>query len=168
MKGTFEERFFAKVQTAQSGCWIWRAARLPTGYGQVFFRGKRMNAHRAAYLYFVGPISEGLQLHHECGQASCVNPSHLVPVTAREHIRITGHARCDSCGRFRKPGHVCMPLATHCRRGHEMTPSNAHVLRTGYRRCRRCHRENVTRYRIAGLDHKADKQMQKRMRYGAA
>lgn len=116
------ERFWEKVQKQDEGCWIWTGARkgrkgYECGYG-FFYAGsgprRVVNAHRFAYELEVGPIPDGYQLDHTCGNPPCVNPSHLEPVTDAEHKR-----------RHRQ---------THCRFGHPLID-----LSSGKRRCRECH-----------------------------
>ena len=79
------DRFWAKVDAA-GDCWEWSASRNPLGYG-VFFRSRNggkavmVPAHRFAWESLVGPIPNGHQIDHRCFNPSCVNPSHLEPVT---------------------------------------------------------------------------------------
>lgn len=51
-------------------------------------RPAAQSAHRFFYETLVGPIDEGLELHHRCEVKSCVNPNHLVPLTHDEHIGV--------------------------------------------------------------------------------
>jgi hypothetical protein len=70
-----------------SGCWIWQGYLNVHGYGFKTHGGRKMGAHRAYYLLYRGPVPAGLIIDHLCGNPSCVNPSHLEPVTAKENAR---------------------------------------------------------------------------------
>lgn len=80
---TILDRFWAKVEKRDDGCWFWTGSKLPAGYGH-FAKGL---AHRWSYEQFVGPIPEGLTIDHLCVNPSCVNPEHMEPVTASENSR---------------------------------------------------------------------------------
>lgn len=128
------ERLMAKIppDRTEDGCWLWQGHRTTDGYGQLRVGGRGTSnamAHRISYELFVGPIPDGHHIDHLCRVPSCVNPSHLEPVTPQENT-LRGHGypavviRTDSCGR-----------------GHEGFEENAYVNpRTGLRRCRECRR----------------------------
>lgn len=66
----------------EDGCWLWLGNVWPNGYGKmsVDVHGTRL-AHRAMYMEHVGTPPVGLDLDHLCRVKSCVNPSHLEPVS---------------------------------------------------------------------------------------
>lgn len=71
--------FWSRVQKGD-GCWIYTGAKLPKeigGYGWVSFGGKRLGAHRLAWLLTNGPIAPGLHVLHKCDNGPCCNPAHL-------------------------------------------------------------------------------------------
>jgi len=77
---------------ADTQCWEWTGSRDRDGYGRVRSgkarqRGQTDLAHRLFYEMHVGPIPTGHDLHHKCGNKSCVNPQHLAPLTRRRHIQ---------------------------------------------------------------------------------
>src|SRR5689334_1886116 len=79
-------RFWAKVQPADTGCWLWNEGSLDwSGYGQYWYDGATRGAHRVAYGLLVGDIPEGLQIDHLCRTPSCVNPEHLEVVAPKEN-----------------------------------------------------------------------------------
>lgn len=75
-------------ENAITGCWIWLRGTTENGYGVLAVDGrKRVKAHRWVYEQEVGPIPEGMALHHKCENPRCVNPAHLEPITPSEHQR---------------------------------------------------------------------------------
>lgn len=80
------ERFWDKVEFAPNGCWFWLGAVSDTGYGNIRNdEGRTVLAHRFAYRDLGREIEEGQQLDHTCEVKTCVNPSHLQPVTPKAH-----------------------------------------------------------------------------------
>ena len=119
---------FWKHVEKTDGCWLWRGAIKPDGYGQVRRHPRRnIYAHRFAYELEVGPIPEGLTLDHLCRVRACVRPSHLEPVTMLENLR-----RGNGVGAVNS-------RKTHCPRGHEYNVANTRYYR-GERNCRACDR----------------------------
>lgn len=115
----FEDQF--KVGSPDD-CWPW------TGYltrqGYCHFGGRP--AYRVAYERAVGSVPVGLTLDHLCRNRSCVNPSHLEPVTHQENMR---------------RGMAYAPKRSDCRNGHPRTAENTRINRNGSRVCRVCGRE---------------------------
>lgn len=80
-----EPRFWATVDRSggPEACWPWLAYRGKKGYGYT----RSTTAHRLAWLFTGRRIPHGLELDHLCRNPSCVNPSHLEPVTHAENLR---------------------------------------------------------------------------------
>ena len=111
------------------GCWLWTGTRHSAGYGQLRVTLARNEfAHRASYVAFVGPIPEGHELHHICGNRVCCNYAHLIPVTRQQHRQLDGNA-----------------AKTHCPQGHAYTERNSYLWR-GQRHCRACRKERNRRW----------------------
>jgi len=89
-RGTVEERFRRFVGEPDSeGCRLWLGAINLQGYGTLrTSQGRSETAHRLAYAIEVGPLGEDDCLHHVCQRKSCVNPEHLMVVTASGHALI--------------------------------------------------------------------------------
>jgi hypothetical protein len=104
------------------GCWNWTGGINLAGYGRFTPVGSMHKyAHRWLYETVVEPVPAGLQLDHLCFNRRCVNPDHLEPVTAQENMRRNAWTRRTSC--------------VH---GHEFTPENTYIRRSGSRQCRAC------------------------------
>lgn len=127
------DRFWPKVDKTDS-CWLWTGAKNSSGYGRVRKAGRDLAAHRLAYEEMIGPIPHGLQLDHLCRVRSCVNPTHLEPVTGRTNIlRSTSFAAQNAAKRA-------------CTRGHQFTSENTYLF-AGRRHCRACGRIRSANYK---------------------
>jgi len=93
-----KERFLEKFdKNAPNGCWEWKGAKVGSGYGEFWFEGAMVLAHRFSYELFKGPIPEGKLVCHMCANRRCVNPDHLWLGTHKENTE-----DCILKGRFSK------------------------------------------------------------------
>lgn len=143
------ERFHSKYVVSETGCWIWTSYIFPRGYASFCTKvvgGKSQNvyAHRVSYTWFVGPIEDGLEIDHLCRTPACVNPAHLEPVTSAENRRRAVAAR------------------QFCKHGHEFTPENTYVRKSGARNCRECGRATKRKRWHEGKDHISWRERQER------
>lgn len=130
------DRFMAKVEISDDGCWIWTGYLNPAGYGQFGVGSRLVLAHRWLYEQAVEQIPDSLTLDHLCRVTACVNPDHLEPVSLAENIRRAAAVRDYG-----------QPMAV-CAHGHAMTPANSY-RRPGRRNslaCKTCQREASRRY----------------------
>lgn len=133
-----QERFWEKVEKTDT-CWFWRGETNRYGYGVLGFydENRRVGiaaAHRLAYEWLVGPISEGLTIDHLCRVRNCVNPSHLELVTRAENVLRGESAPAENARK------------THCDAGHPFSESNTYITPAGRRQCRTCQRERKRRW----------------------
>jgi hypothetical protein len=110
------ERFWARVQPVESGCWLWTGPIDRAGYGRTG-SGPPL-AHRFAWQQIRGALPE-LELDHLCRVRACVNPDHLEPVTRAVNNQRAALAK------------------ETCKQGHPWTAAST-LHSGGQRRCRVC------------------------------
>lgn len=137
VRGTPLERFMAHITIQENECWLWDVSNTDNGYVDFIVDGEKIKAHIWSYLHFIGGYDRSLDIDHTCHNDSgcaggptclhrrCVNPYHLEPVTRKEN------ANRGECGQY-------LAARTHCKSGHEFTPSNTQYGKRGNRRCKKC------------------------------
>lgn len=91
-----ELRFWRKVDKTQE-CWIWNGAKTRSGYGNCYFNGQYMRAHRVSFeLANPGIDIAGLYIDHLCHVPACVNPAHLRATTPKQNQENRAGAQCNS------------------------------------------------------------------------
>lgn len=93
IRRAYEEKDFEsllraiKVDTVRSDdCWEWQRSLDEDGYPRVNIGDKKVFVHRMAVEAYLGKPLGSQQAHHTCANSSCVNPEHVIPVTASENI----------------------------------------------------------------------------------
>jgi hypothetical protein len=98
------ERLSTRIELDANGCWVWQGPKDQKGYGRTFVGSrtdgtrKSEKTHRMAYIFWVGPIPEGLTVDHLCENKPCCNPDHLELVTSAENTRRASERR-ETCRR---------------------------------------------------------------------
>lgn len=128
---TFQAMEDNSIPEPNSGCLLWLGAMNQFGYGRARLNGKRMVAHRVAYILSREPVPDDLELDHLCRVRCCINPAHLEPVTKRVN-GLRGHAGVKSGAQQR--------AKSHCPHGHPYAGDNLFVTNEGHRECRTCMR----------------------------
>ena len=135
------------IPEPNSGCWLWLGPILHAGtrrqkpYGRL---GREL-AHRLSFIFFKGPIPDGLEVDHICNNGLCINPDHLQAITHAENIR--------------------RALSATCIRGHTLSGDNLIPMtgkRAGERRCRTCYQ--LRRSRLQDKYNATKREKHRRMR----
>ena len=110
------EKFWLKVQIkAPDECWEWQGAITSSGYGNLTWHGRHVQAHRVAYFLYNGGIAlttnfrqDGVAKRyrrfvlHKCDNRRCCNPAHL----------FLGSMRANQLDAYRK-GRKVQPRSQH-------------------------------------------------------
>lgn len=78
-------------------CWLWEGSQIYSGYGNVCWSEfDTPFVHRIAYMLWVGPIPDGLEIDHLCSVRNCIRPDHLEAVSRAENNRRRGQRLKES------------------------------------------------------------------------
>ena len=95
-----KERFNAKWEIDENGCWVWTGAKLPKGYGFIKIPRTRRQiyAHRLSFLISGRTIPEGMNVLHRCDNPACVNPEHLFIGSQKDNLQDMAAKHRHLCG----------------------------------------------------------------------
>jgi hypothetical protein len=132
--GRIECRFWSKVyQAPGDSCWEWTGALKDSGHGVFSHLGRAVQAHQFAWELAHGALPQGAMLRHQCDNASCVRPSHLLPGTHQQNMD-------DMVSRGR---------ACHTNGHPVITPELAQELRVEYKPGRVTQKQLAARYGLS-------------------
>ena len=118
---------------ASGDCWLWTGGQT-RGYGHLSYWSRirkcssSIQAHRFVWRILVGPIPEGLTLHHMCINPQCVNPDHLTPLPMVDNTMLGASP------------HAMNARKSACPRGHLLAGDNLGTGSKGERICIECRR----------------------------
>lgn len=81
-----KEKFISKLIKKDNGCWEFPTSKNSDGYATTCYEGKRISAHRLAYILFNDDYDENLHVLHKCDNPSCCNPDHLFQGTHQDNM----------------------------------------------------------------------------------
>jgi hypothetical protein len=120
----------------EDDCWLWTDIVSPGGYGTFAIRGKNKNAHRWAYILFVGSVPDGYEVDHLCRVKLCVNPRHLQAIPKAANLAQRIWPAPSPC----------------CPSGHLYDDRNTGRTKRGSRYCRACARDRMAEKRLVGVE----------------
>lgn len=84
-----DDAFFAERSRLNSitGCLEWTRHINSGGYGTVKHKRKTYPAHRFAWIYKHGPVSDDTVICHKCDNPKCINVEHLFAGTTLDNVR---------------------------------------------------------------------------------
>lgn len=127
--GTPARNYVEEDRGHDTPCWIWQLYVGSGGYGRVGRDGQTLLAHIAFWTDRYGPVPEGLELDHLCGQSACVNPDHLEAVTHLENVHRSAATKLtqDEVAKIRASADRNADLAVV----YGVDPSTISVIRSG-------------------------------------
>jgi hypothetical protein len=126
-----QERFNKLLASKVNGdCMLWIGCKMK-GYGQFFYDGKVVLAHRFNWEQINGAIPKKWEIDHECKNRACVNIKHLKLVPCGFNVRQGAKTSAEN-----RRNRIC------CKRGHIFNKENTYVRSNGSRNCRTCKRIN--------------------------
>lgn len=96
------DRFMARVEKQEDGCWMWTGNVTKNGYGDLNRTCPEWGtsyAHRWSYIHHKGPIQEGKMIRHTCDIRHCVNPAHLIEGDSVDNVRDMIERNPNGCHR---------------------------------------------------------------------
>lgn len=67
-------------------CWPWVGTINEAGYGKWYFKDKDWRAHRLAFLFTRGELTDGTLILHKCDNRDCCNPTHIREGTHQDNM----------------------------------------------------------------------------------
>jgi len=90
-----------RIVVDDAGHWLWQGWKDRNGYGQFWFKGRRLFAHRASWeAWSMDGLPKWAFVLHRCDIPACIRPDHLFLGTQADNIadaKAKGAAACIVC-----------------------------------------------------------------------
>lgn len=105
-------------------CWEWQGAMSGCGQPRHRIGGKDTKVHHTAFKLARKKQPKGLYLVRSCGNAKCVNPDHIVPMTRSEQMKLAA-----SLGRCNRPDQIIARTKGARANSQHYSPERAALIR---------------------------------------
>lgn len=82
---TAQERLALRSER-KGDCLVWTGTTWIGGYGVLRWGGRNVAAHRLAWESAHGPIPDGMEIDHACGNRPCIDVAHLRLSTRKQNV----------------------------------------------------------------------------------
>lgn len=82
----YSARFFERTKRIDTGCLMWTGSPTGNGYGEVWYRARKVGAHVFAWFLETGEWPSGV-IRHQCDFGMCVDFAHLLDGTQAENVQ---------------------------------------------------------------------------------
>lgn len=114
----FLHNFWSRVNISDpNDCWEWQGGKQRGGYGETFYNGRNLSAHRVSWFLSFGAIKKGYHICHKCDNPPCCNPEHLFQGTRKDNM--------NDAKTKKRNWH---PIGSLCGNS-KLTEANIHVIR---------------------------------------
>lgn len=129
-------------------CWTWSGSKDRFGYGRFKIGQANHQAHRWIAAHEARVILRWDRelrqtVNHRCGNRSCVRPEHLYIADQKANVAdaVADNTHFSATERRQAASRNC------CVHGHEFTPVNTYIAKSGQRVCRKCQAAGQAKYR---------------------
>jgi hypothetical protein len=95
------DNIVSKGVRQDNGCLLYTNSQQKNGYALVSYDNKMMPVHRVVFLLSGQTISQGFDVHHLCHNKLCIEITHLVAISRRQHALLDEHDMAQRQQRLR-------------------------------------------------------------------
>src|SRR5215831_16139567 len=95
------DNIVSKGERQDNGCLLYIHSQQKNGYAFVSYENKMMPVHRVVFLLSGKTIPRGFDVHHLCHHKLCIEITHLVAISRRQHALLDEHDMAQRQQRLR-------------------------------------------------------------------